>query len=148
MPLLMTVRTSDLSAYKSLNLKLGYESGLSDTPTDPNDSAPFLRQLEPTLPAATSTPPKSIQIPSQLQFQSNLLEQDLDMQNAMKDFDSFEEDSGPSQRPCELLLLKTELEKTLSCSFSFIPPCTHTAGTSFCPSSTSFACLRLPCSFG
>jgi hypothetical protein len=40
-----------------------------------------------------------MQLLSQSNFQSNLLEQDLEMQNAMKDFDSFEDDSGPSQRP-------------------------------------------------
>jgi hypothetical protein len=37
-----------------------------------------------------------MQLPSQLQFQPNPLEQDLEIQNAMKD---FEDDSGPNQRP-------------------------------------------------
>lgn len=38
-------------------------------------------------------------MPSQLQFQSNLMDQDSDMQDAMKEFDSFEDVSVPSQRP-------------------------------------------------
>jgi len=84
---------------------LEYESGLSDSPADPSGNAPFLRQLTSstaTPPEATSTPQRSMQMPSQLQFQSNLLDQDMDMQDAMRDFDSYDGDSGPSQRPCRL----------------------------------------------
>lgn len=78
-----------------------YESGLSDGLADASPNAPFLQQLTSstaTLPEATSTPQRSMQMPSQLQFQSNLLDQELDMQNAMS-FDSYEQDSGPSQHP-------------------------------------------------
>lgn len=89
---------------------------MSDTPADPSGNATFLRQLERspgTPPAATSTPQGSMHLPSQLQFQSNLLEQDLDMQKAMKDFDSLEDDSGPSQRPCKLFVFDYHIQSEL-----------------------------------
>jgi hypothetical protein len=101
----MTVCIDYIATYKSLNWSVGYESGLSDTTADLSGNAPFLRQLEhqpATPPAATSTPQRSVQSPSQLQFQSNLLEQDSDMQKAMKDLNSFDEDSSPNIRPCEV----------------------------------------------
>jgi hypothetical protein len=95
---------------------------MSDTPADPSGHAKFLRQLERspgTPPEATSTPQGSIHLPSQLQFQSNLLEQDLDMQKAMKDFDSLEDDSGRSQRSCKLFIFDnyTSSQRLLQCHF-------------------------------
>ena len=101
----MTVCIGYIATYKSLNLSVGYESGLSDTTGDLSGNAPFLQQLEhqaATPPASTSTPQRSVQLPSQLQFQSDLLEQDSDMQEAMKDLNSFDEDSSPNPHPCEV----------------------------------------------
>ncbi|KAF8070316.1 hypothetical protein FPV67DRAFT_1012203 [Lyophyllum atratum] len=70
---------------------------------DTNDHAPFLQDinLHPTTPpAATSTPQQSLRMSgsSQYPFQSNLMEQDSEMQRAIEDFDSYDAD-GTSQRP-------------------------------------------------
>ncbi|RDB24915.1 hypothetical protein Hypma_008048 [Hypsizygus marmoreus] len=70
---------------------------------DSNDTATFLRDLNAstaTPPAATSTPQQSLRMStnSQLQFQSNLMDQDSEMQRAIEGFDSYEAD-GQSQRP-------------------------------------------------
>ena len=89
--------------FQGLNHIPEYESGLSDAAVEPSGNAPFLRYLTSSTespPEATSTPQKSIQMPSHLQFQSNLLDQDSDMQDAMRDFDSYEGDSGPNEHPC------------------------------------------------
>ncbi|TCD61633.1 hypothetical protein EIP91_008139 [Steccherinum ochraceum] len=51
-----------------------------------------------TPPDATSTPMRSMQIPAQMQSQSNLLEQDSEMQRAMRDLDSYDEESQSLQQ--------------------------------------------------
>jgi hypothetical protein len=119
---------------------------LIDTSADASADASFLQQLEhspATPPAATSTPQGSMQLASQSQFQSNLLEQDADMQKAMGDFNSFEDDSGINQRPCKVCL-ETKITHSLISTFSIISRYT---GITFFPSATSSACIKLKSSF-
>ncbi|KAI0940568.1 hypothetical protein AcW1_003729 [Taiwanofungus camphoratus] len=69
---------------------------MSIPPTDTSeDTATLLRQLkaEQTPPHATSTPMRSLQISSQLQGQSNLLDGDSEMQKALGGMDSYEGES-------------------------------------------------------
>ncbi|KAA1475142.1 hypothetical protein DENSPDRAFT_883330 [Dentipellis sp. KUC8613] len=70
---------------------------MSDGPGDKsNDTATLLRELDSSAaspPVATSTPMRSMQFPS-MQNESNLLDQDSEMQRMMGATDSFEGDSG------------------------------------------------------
>ncbi|KAJ6593676.1 hypothetical protein B0H19DRAFT_1091527 [Mycena capillaripes] len=64
------------------------------------DTATFLRDLNSsraTPPAATSTPPHSMEISADSKFQTNLMDHDSEMQHMMKDLDSYEGDSGRSR---------------------------------------------------
>lgn len=64
---------------------------MSDDKSD--DTATILQNLEAaTPPAATSTPQQSLRISvnSQFQYQSNLLEQDSEMQHVIEGFNSYE----------------------------------------------------------
>ncbi|KAJ7078883.1 hypothetical protein B0H15DRAFT_527939 [Mycena belliarum] len=68
------------------------DSSADDTP----DTATFLRELNSsraTPPAATSTPAHSMEISPDSKYQTNLLDQDSEMQHMMKDLDSFEGES-------------------------------------------------------
>ncbi|TFK44544.1 hypothetical protein BDQ12DRAFT_673185 [Crucibulum laeve] len=67
---------------------------------DSNDTATIMRDLNSsraTPPAATSTPQHSLRmsVNSQYQFQSNLLDQDSEMQREIEGLDSYEGDSAP-----------------------------------------------------
>ncbi|KAJ6603124.1 hypothetical protein B0H10DRAFT_2079468 [Mycena sp. CBHHK59/15] len=67
---------------------------------DTNDTANFLRDLNSsraTPPAATSTPPHSMEMSADFKYQSNLMDHDSEMQHIMKGMDSYEGDSGPSR---------------------------------------------------
>ncbi|KAH7926545.1 hypothetical protein BV22DRAFT_1062786 [Leucogyrophana mollusca] len=67
-----------------------------------NADSTFLRQFNSssaTPPAATSTPLRSFQMPSQLAQQSNLLDQDSEMQHAMDSFDISETEEPPPPPP-------------------------------------------------
>ncbi|KZT29055.1 hypothetical protein NEOLEDRAFT_1145361 [Neolentinus lepideus HHB14362 ss-1] len=74
-----------------------------DAPSDTSDAAGYstedtaslLRELH-SPPAATSTPLHSMQMPSQMQLHSNLLEGDSEMQRALNNSDSYE---GPAFPP-------------------------------------------------
>ncbi|KAF8972910.1 hypothetical protein BDZ97DRAFT_1648569 [Flammula alnicola] len=62
-----------------------------------NDTATILRDLkslQSTPPAATSTPQQSLRLSVNSQFQSNLLDQDTEMQNAIDELDSYGERSA------------------------------------------------------
>jgi hypothetical protein len=126
---------------------LEYESGFSDAPADASDNAPFLRQLTSstaTPPEATSTPQRSMQMPSQLQYQSNLLDQELDMQDAMS-FDSYEEDSAPSQRSRKFFV--SDNQPNFNTPSSIISSCSYPKYITFCPSTASLFYIRLEASF-
>ncbi|KAF7977750.1 hypothetical protein HWV62_2838 [Athelia sp. TMB] len=79
-----------------------FTPSVPDTSVENTDNESFLRGIEqaPASPVATSTPHRTMQIPSEIQFQSDLLEQDSDMRNAMKDsLSSFEGASRPVSFP-------------------------------------------------
>ncbi|KAI0044998.1 hypothetical protein FA95DRAFT_1561637 [Auriscalpium vulgare] len=60
-----------------------------------NDTATILRQMN----ASSSTPMRSVQFPSTYQNDSNLLDQDSEMQRAMGAFESFDGESARQDRP-------------------------------------------------
>ncbi|KAJ7124938.1 hypothetical protein C8R44DRAFT_702862 [Mycena epipterygia] len=65
-----------------------------------SDMASFLRDLNSsraTPPAATSTPPHSMEMSTDSKYQTNLMEQDSEMQHMMKDLSSYEGHSGSSR---------------------------------------------------
>ncbi|KAF8160953.1 hypothetical protein B0H34DRAFT_673022 [Crassisporium funariophilum] len=78
------------------SVKSGKSPSSSSNHDSSNDTATILRDLnssQATPPAATSTPQQSLRMStnSQFQFQSNLLDQDMEMQHAVEGVDSFEE---------------------------------------------------------
>jgi hypothetical protein len=83
-------------------------------------------------------------MPSQLQYQSNLLDQELDMQDAMS-FDSYEEDSVPSQRPRKYFV--SDNQHNFDAPSSIISSCSYLKYTTFCPSTASLFCIRFEASF-
>ncbi|KAI0071720.1 hypothetical protein K474DRAFT_1668701 [Panus rudis PR-1116 ss-1] len=94
--------SSKLSAPQPQLVDADSDMSLSDADIVPDvneDTATLLRDLtgsRSTPPAATSTPLRSMQMPSQLQMHSNLLDQDSEMQRAMKSMESSEGDSFPT----------------------------------------------------
>ncbi|KAJ4468291.1 hypothetical protein J3R30DRAFT_3386051 [Lentinula aciculospora] len=65
-------------------------------PDESLDTVRFLKELDNpdfTPPAATSTPQHSLKMSVNSQFESNLMSQDLEMQQAMRDLDSYEHSS-------------------------------------------------------
>ncbi|KAG5646797.1 hypothetical protein DXG03_002174 [Asterophora parasitica] len=109
-----------LNQLKDLDLDLSsdsmYQQSLPDE--DSNDTATFLRDINPnttdTPPAATSTPQQSLlmSMNSQYPLQSNLMEQDSEMQRAFEGFDSYEAASS-SQGPDQERLAEAEKERNI-----------------------------------
>ncbi|KAF7321343.1 hypothetical protein MKEN_00654500 [Mycena kentingensis (nom. inval.)] len=63
------------------------------------DTATFLRELGSTKPIATSTPAHSLEMSQNSKFQTNLMDQDSEMQNLVQNLDSYEGESGRTTRP-------------------------------------------------
>ncbi|THH30418.1 hypothetical protein EUX98_g3786 [Antrodiella citrinella] len=105
------------ATFDALRERLAYSSSSSKPPTPPpehdtssgseeqmdisEDTTTILKPFNGDItspPDATSTPMRSMQLPLQMQSQSNLLEQDSEMQRAMNDLDSYADDSQALQR--------------------------------------------------
>ncbi|ESK84311.1 hypothetical protein Moror_10226 [Moniliophthora roreri MCA 2997] len=100
-----SIKMSHGSTFQLMRERLSSASALqdqflSDVPLssvdESMDTTTFLRDLNSsraTLPAATSTPQHSLKMSVNSQFQSNLLDQDSEMRQAMDALDSYEGDS-------------------------------------------------------
>ncbi|KAJ7128902.1 hypothetical protein C8R43DRAFT_1026297 [Mycena crocata] len=74
-----------------------FDNSSADNTTD---TAAFLRDLNSsraTPPVATSTPPHSMEMSANSRYQTNLMDNDSEMQHMMGNLDSYEGDSGPSR---------------------------------------------------
>ncbi|KIK68864.1 hypothetical protein GYMLUDRAFT_622625 [Collybiopsis luxurians FD-317 M1] len=74
-----------------------HTSTQADEPNESLDTLQSLKDLDPSQfspPAATSTPQHSLKISVNSPFQSNLMDQDSEMQQAMKDLDSYDSSSN------------------------------------------------------
>ncbi|KAF9467287.1 hypothetical protein BDZ94DRAFT_1156163 [Collybia nuda] len=99
-------RSSQAATFDTLRERLtNSHTQIKDQQTVPDyfshDTTTILRNIHTSHspPAATSAPQESLRMSanSQFQFESNLLEQDSEMQRVIEGFDSYE-DSGPGQR--------------------------------------------------